>query len=86
MRVDKALEDLRKHVDEAADKSSYSSSMFEPTLIFMKDDAAPKIAASHALKYISRYLAQNGDKKFNPKDLLKACHYLLMEYERRINN
>lgn len=36
------------------------------------------------IKYISRFIADSGEKRNNPKDLLKALHYIIMELTRLI--
>ena len=40
----------------------------------------------NAAKYLKRYMTDGKDKSYDPKDLLKAIHYLLFEYDARINN
>jgi hypothetical protein len=40
----------------------------------------------NAAKYLKRYMTEGKDKSYDPKDLLKAIHYLLFEYDARINN
>lgn len=39
-----------------------------------------------SLKYLKRYMTDGKDKSYNPKDLLKAIHFLMFEYDARINN
>lgn len=47
------------------------------------DPGARWFTVGNAAKYISRYLAPSGEKRDNPRDLLKAIHYLLFELRRR---
>ena len=39
-----------------------------------------------ATKYLKRYMSEGKEKSYNPKDLLKAIHFLLFEYDARLNN
>lgn len=39
----------------------------------------------NAAKYLKRYMTDGYEKSNNPHDLLKACHYLVMEIDRRSN-
>lgn len=39
-----------------------------------------------SLKYLKRYMSVEKGKSYDPKDLLKAIHFLMFEYDARINN
>lgn len=39
-----------------------------------------------AAKYLKRYMTEGKEKSYNPEDLLKAIHYLLFEYDARLNS
>ncbi len=39
----------------------------------------------NAAKYLKRYMTDGYTKSNNPDDILKACHYLVLELDRKTN-
>jgi hypothetical protein len=50
----------------------------------LDDVAGIGFNVGNANKYLSRYISKEGEKLNDSKDLLKAIHYLMFEYQRRL--
>lgn len=79
MKVNEALKELQAHVEKHSN-NKYQNSLME------SDDALrqPIFTLFTAKKYLTRYLAQEGEKNGDPVDLLKACHFILFEYQNKL--
>lgn len=78
-----AMETLKSHLTKTHSKSSYAHSPVVPLdIVYSNAELGPPAVFANVIKYLSRYMAVGGDKARNPEDLLKAAHYILIEYAR----
>lgn len=81
MDITKAIALLKDHGDRHANDKYYKSIIDMSGALKSKE-----FTLLTAQKYLSRYLANGGEKTGNPDDLLKACHYILFELQNRIDS
>lgn len=83
--VTEALNVLIKHLNKA-NNNKYANTDIDMSFILKSDDLGKGMNIGNCLKYLSRYIAVEGEKKYLVEDLLKATHYLLFELQRRLDD
>lgn len=78
--IDHALSDLVAHIEATYNDKYHGSGIVDPSQVIRHPKFSMGYNLGNALKYIQRYSTEGYDKSRNPKDLLKAIHYLLFEY------
>jgi len=82
--ITQAFEAFQDHLYHTnTDKYEQEFSFHTEMMMSNKHGRASNIFA--AGKYLDRYITDEFPKSYQMKDLLKACHYLLFEYQRRVN-
>lgn len=78
-----AMSDLERHVLSSYDDKYEGQGILNPCKSIRYSEQHGKGANIHnTYKYIHRYMSDGYEKSNNPKDLLKAIHYLLFELTR----
>lgn len=76
------MTDLIKYLASTCD-DKYGSSQLDTRGILYSETLGQGFNTGNAVKYIARYNTEGFEKSYNPKDLMKAIHYLLFELTRR---
>ena len=80
---------LNKELDQIIDwvfqtsRGKYNKSEIDPKLFILGESMGMGFNIGNATKYLSRYISKVGEKLYDPKDLIKAVHYILLELKRR---
>jgi hypothetical protein len=74
------LDDVIEYVGTTFD-DKYENSMIKPMDMLMGENGKI-LNVFNATKYLSRYSTEGYEKSDNPKDLMKAIHYILIEMNR----
>ena len=80
-----ALSKELQEISEYADKcysGKYNQSAIDPKPIILGPKTGLGFNIGNAVKYLSRYINENGEKSRNRLDLIKAIHYILFEMKR----
>lgn len=80
-RWNATIQDFTDHLCKAS-KDKYSNSIIDMRVFMDSDVHGKSFNMGNALKYMTRYMAFEGEKINNQQDLLKIAHYCLLEYTR----
>lgn len=76
------LDKIKAYILETQANSTYNSSPHEPLELCWNPNTAYQWNMCNCYCYLNRYLAKEGEKRGNLKDLLKCCHYAWFENVR----
>lgn len=80
-RWNATIQDFTDHICKA-ENDKYAHSIVDMKIFMDSDIHGKSFNIGNATKYLTRYMASEGEKKSNPQDLLKIAHYCLIEYAR----
>lgn len=81
--IDRAVSFLQDHII-ATLSDKYDNAAIDTKDLIYHDKHGKSINMFNAIKYLTRYLNDDGNKANNPEDLKKAAHYIMFELSRRI--
>ena len=77
----KEIEEISKYADKCC-SGKYNQSTIDPKPIILGPKTGLGVNIGNAVKYLSRYVNESGEKSRNRLDLIKAIHYILFEMKR----
>jgi len=81
MELKYELAELAAYI-EGCSKSKYNKSVIDCEGLILSDNMGLGFNIGNAIKYLSRYSNEKGEKARDRKDLLKAAHYIIFEMKR----
>ena len=79
--LDKEIKEISDHASKCY-KGKYNQSTIDPKPIILGPKTGLGFNLGNAVKYLSRYINESGEKSRNRLDLIKAIHYILFEMRR----
>lgn len=76
------LDKIKAYILDTQKNSTYNSAPHEPLEMCWNPNVAYQWNLCNCYCYLNRYLATEGEKRSNIKDLLKCCHYAWFECVR----
>ncbi len=80
------LEKIKAYILDTQANSTYNSAPHEPLEMCYNPNTAYQWNLCNCYCYLNRYLATDGEKRGNIKDLLKCCHYAWFEKCRKYHS